>query len=54
VEKVGVVEVPMQKIDDALQVATALNSSCEAFLTNDSNLKRVTQLRVLVLDELEL
>jgi predicted nucleic acid-binding protein len=39
---------------DALQIAAALNSSCEAFLTNDSNLKRVTELRVLALDELEL
>ncbi|MBI5670383.1 MAG: type II toxin-antitoxin system VapC family toxin [Chloroflexi bacterium] len=38
---------------DALHVATALKSQCEAFLTNDIGLKRVTELRILVLDELE-
>jgi predicted nucleic acid-binding protein len=39
---------------DALQVAAALNVGCQAFLTNDVRLKRVTELRVLILDELEL
>jgi len=39
---------------DALQVAAALNLECQAFLTNDMGLKRVTELRVLILDELEL
>jgi predicted nucleic acid-binding protein len=39
---------------DALQVATALEFDCQAFLTNDIPLKRVTELRVLILDELEL
>ena len=39
---------------DALQIAVALGAGCEAFLTNDLTLKRVTELRVLVLDELEL
>lgn len=39
---------------DALQIATALAAGCEAFLTNDPVFKRVTELRVLVLDELEL
>lgn len=38
---------------DALQLATALSAGCEAFLTNDATLKRVSDLRVLVLDELE-
>jgi predicted nucleic acid-binding protein len=38
---------------DALQVAAALQADCEAFLTNDKLLQRVTELRVLVLDELE-
>jgi predicted nucleic acid-binding protein len=42
------------RIPDALQIAAALESGCEAFLTNDTMLKRVTELRVLVLDELEL
>jgi predicted nucleic acid-binding protein len=38
---------------DALQVAAALAAGCEAFLTNDAALQRVTELRVLVLDDLE-
>lgn len=41
------------KLPDALQVATAITASCEAFLTNDVALKRVTELRVLPLVELE-
>ena len=39
---------------DALHVATAIQSSCDALLTNDAGLKRVRELPVLVLDELEL
>jgi predicted nucleic acid-binding protein len=39
---------------DALQIAVALQEGCEAFLTNDTALSRVTELRVLVLDELTL
>ena len=39
---------------DALQIASAIESNCEVFLTNDLALKRVTEIRVLVLDELEL
>ena len=39
---------------DALQLTVALEAGCEALLTNDRTLKRVTELRVLVLDELEL
>ena len=31
---------------DALQIATALAAGCEAFLTNDAALKRVSELRV--------
>ena len=41
------------RLPDALQLAAALTHSCDAFLTNDIQLKRVTGLRVLVLDELE-
>ena len=37
---------------DALHVATALAARCDAFLTNDLAIKRVTEIRVLVLDEL--
>jgi predicted nucleic acid-binding protein len=39
---------------DALQLAASLMHGAEAFLTNDRALSRVTELRVLVLDELEL
>ncbi len=41
------------RLPDALQLAAALTNGCDAFLTNDMQLKRVTGLRVLVLDELE-
>jgi predicted nucleic acid-binding protein len=41
------------QLPDALQVAAALTASCEAFLTNDDALKRVTELKVLVVGELE-
>jgi predicted nucleic acid-binding protein len=41
------------KLMDALQIATAVVSNCEAFFTNDVQLKRVTELRVLVVSELE-
>jgi predicted nucleic acid-binding protein len=36
---------------DALHVATALTSGCDAFLTNDLGLKRVQEVRILILDE---
>jgi predicted nucleic acid-binding protein len=39
---------------DAFQIAVAIHTGCDAFLTNDLGIKRVTKLRVLVLDELEL
>lgn len=39
---------------DALHVATAIEARCEAFLTNDAGIKRVTAITVLLLDELEL
>lgn len=42
------------KTPDALQIGCALESGCQAFLCNDLDLKRVTELRVLLLDELEL
>jgi predicted nucleic acid-binding protein len=40
------------KLPDALQIATAIAAGCEAFLTNDVQLKRVSELRVLVVGEL--
>jgi predicted nucleic acid-binding protein len=39
---------------DALQIAAALKNDCQAFLTNDTALRRVTEIRVLVLDDIEL
>lgn len=39
---------------DALHLATAIESHCDAFLTNDRDLKRISEIRVLVLDDLEL
>ncbi|MBD2354935.1 hypothetical protein H6G41_09915 [Tolypothrix sp. FACHB-123] len=42
------------KLLDALQVATALVAGCDAFLTNDVALQRVTELRILVLAALEI
>jgi predicted nucleic acid-binding protein len=41
------------RMPDALQVASALGAGCEAFLTNDLALRRITELPVLVLGELE-
>ena len=38
---------------DALQIAAALTDGCQAFLTNDVQLKRTTGLRVLILDDLK-
>jgi predicted nucleic acid-binding protein len=36
---------------DALQIAASLAAGCEAFLTNDKQLKRVDEISVLVLDD---
>jgi predicted nucleic acid-binding protein len=40
------------KTPDALQIAVAVSQQCDALLTNDLGLKRVTEVQVLVLDEL--
>ena len=40
------------KTPDALMIATAVQAGCEAFLTNDEALRRVGELRVLILKEL--
>lgn len=42
------------KTPDAIQVATCIYADCDAFLTNDQNFKRVDELKVLMLDDLEL
>lgn len=39
---------------DALHLASAIESGCDAFLTNDLGIKRVTELRILILDKMEL
>ena len=39
---------------DALHVAAGIDARCDAVLTNDTGIKRVTEIAVLVLDELEL
>lgn len=39
---------------DALQIAAALHAGCQAFLTNDQELSRLSELRIIVLKELEL
>jgi len=39
---------------DALHVAASIDARCDAFLKNDTGIKRVTEITVLVLDELEL
>lgn len=40
-------------LTNAMQVAVALTAGCQAFLTNDAALRRIRDLRVLMLDELE-
>jgi predicted nucleic acid-binding protein len=42
------------KTPDALHVASAIQSGCDAFLTNDRNLTRVQKISVLIIDDLEL
>ena len=41
------------KLPDALQIAVAVASGCDRFLTNDTDLKRVSELQILVIEELE-
>ncbi len=41
------------RLPDALQIAAALHAGCTAFLTNDRQLSRVSDLRILIVDDLE-
>jgi predicted nucleic acid-binding protein len=41
-------------LTDALQVAVALQANCDALLTNDVIFKRVTDIPIIILSELEL
>ncbi|KYC41797.1 twitching motility protein PilT [Scytonema hofmannii PCC 7110] len=40
------------QLPDAFQIAVALAASCEAFLTNDVVFKRITELQVLLLEDI--
>jgi predicted nucleic acid-binding protein len=42
------------RIADALHIAAAIDAQCDAFLTNDKGLKRITEIVVWVLDDLEI
>jgi predicted nucleic acid-binding protein len=42
------------KTPDAVHIATAIEHGSDAFLTNDKALARITEVRVIVLDDLEL
>jgi predicted nucleic acid-binding protein len=42
------------KLADAIQVATAIVCNCDGFLTNDTELSKVTEIRSIVVSELEL
>ncbi len=42
------------KLADAIQVATAIVCNCDAFLTNDLELSKVTEIGSIVVSELEL
>ena len=42
------------KLPDALQITTAIQSNCDAFLTNDLQFKKVRELSILVVSELTL
>ena len=40
------------RLPDAIQVAAAIITNCEIFITNDRSLKQITAVQVLVLDDL--
>lgn len=41
------------QLADSFQIATALETQCDAFLTNDNQLKQMDGLKILVISELE-
>jgi predicted nucleic acid-binding protein len=40
-------------LPDSMQIATAISSNCDAFLTNDIALNKVTEIRAIVVSKLE-
>lgn len=42
------------RLPDAIQVAFAIDTGCQAIVCNDHSMRRVTELQVLILDDLEL
>ena len=42
------------RLPDAIQIAFAINAGCDAIVCNDRGMQRITEIRVLLLDELEL
>jgi predicted nucleic acid-binding protein len=42
------------QLPDSIQIATAIVSGCDAFLTNDVALKKVTEIRAIVVNKLEM
>ncbi|MGI9066853.1 MAG: type II toxin-antitoxin system VapC family toxin [Pyrinomonadaceae bacterium] len=42
------------RLPDALQIAFAIDNDCQAIVCNDHSMRRVAELPVLVLDDLEL
>jgi len=40
------------KIPDAIQITSGLINDAKAFITNDSNLKKVKEIKIIVLDDL--
>ena len=42
------------RLPDAIQIAFAVSAGCQSIVCNDRKMQRVTELKVLVLDELEI
>lgn len=40
-------------LPDSLQIAACLTSGCDTFLTNDASLRKVTETKILIVDDLE-
>ena len=39
-------------LTDAFQIATAIQAGCDSFLTNDIDLRRITEIPILIVSEL--